>query len=1783
MDREDSEVSQRTCSPLTSAGVEHCEKLEEAAVMAYAPQWSPRVSPHGGVFTQQQLKSQESLESDCNYYKNIPKFKEHQSIVAKNEVDSWIEQLDPSKGGNPKPSGVNQEFLMTWLIQQHLPKVELPKFGGEPLEWVEFIVKFRDIVHDQYYLTDCQRLQLLLQHLTGEAKRSVKGYSNDRGGYVMSLKKLKYLFGQRPRIAQAVLDKVTKGKAILNGDVKELTELSYSINDCMVSLSQLNYEADLRSSDTLRQVVRRLPPNMLGRWAEHSLAIRQYEEPNLSHLNSWLQDRVLALKEAYLPSNRQQGRREEKFTGITSTGVKVQGKRRCELCDDSHQFWKCKKYRETAPRERMEMVKKWKLCFNCFQDKHQIKNCTSKNTCFRHGCKEKHHTTLHDYFLEKRTSGENKNDNRNNEIFHALTGTSPRSIYLQIVPVKVHGKGNETFDTYALLDSGSQSTLIRDDVAKRLGLKGKRKFIRIATVKDQAESIQVEEFGVKVSSRDGEYHVAIDSVYATPAKKFNMPSRPRCSEWKGNDSYSEFESISTEAINPEEITMLIGANVPEALLYTDVRHGNKGQPMAVKTKFGWTLFGASSGRRYEKKCAAIPRDVSDTSCEEVSVLCSASQEKKENWDEKYVDQVDQDNQERRSGEELNKSLERFWVQEHQGIVAQRDCLMSTEDKIASINLEENTKFLGERYEVPMLWSNPDVTLPNNVTMARKRYSFLEKRLRANETLYKGFKAVIDGYLQQDPPVARKLSPKEAGKTGPRTWYLPMHPVTNPNKPGKIRVVNDAAALFEGTSLNNVLLTGPDLLNSLVGILIRFRTGKVAVAADVKDHFHRVRVNSEDADSLRFLWKDDISSAGPPDTYQMLVHIFGAKDSPACANYALKRIARDNAEKFGSSAYETVMRNFYVDDMLKSVNSEEDAISLSRDLISMLQSGSFRLTKFLSNSRKVLEALPPEDVSPSAILNIDTEQKERALGVSWNTALDVFTFPTKLKDAPVTKRGILSTTSALFDPLGFLSPFILKAKVLLQELWRLNYEWDEEIEDKMKIHWEKWLEGAKKVSNIKLNRQYIRDDRPISHVQLHVFCDASEIAYGCVAYIRVTFETGEHKCAFVMAKSRLAPIKTITLPRLELNAAQIGARMAHLIVHEIDLPIERVQFWSDSMLTLQYIKNTRNRMKVFVANRVTEILELSTAEQWGHVPGSINPADILSRGILDPEKLAGNWFEGPEFLLEDEENWPNTDVKQLATDDPEVKRKAVLVGMGIEKSKEIDITRFSTWMRLRRVMAWVMRFLRNCRRCKKKIVGCLSLEEISVAESQIMKIVQSEEFDEEIRIVDGNGVLPMSSKLIALNPFLDDEHILRVGGRLQHISIPMDAKHPVILPGSHHVSKLLIEWTHKRNGHVGVEHVLSLLRERYWITGARVAIKTVIRHCFFCKMRRAMRQFPLMANLPPGRAAFDEPPFKHCGTDLFGPILVKEGRKRLKRWVVLFTCLTIRSIHLEVVESTDTDAFINSLRRFVNRRGCPSIIYSDRGSNFRGATSELKEFVTKLMDDAKICDFATTMKIEWRFNPPSAPHMGGVWERLVRSVKEVMTGIMGNYVLTDPQLLTLMTEVESIVNSRPLTHVSENVDDLEALTPNHILLGRHRNWAYVADVKERDVSSRRKYKQVQALSKIFWDRWKREYLPTLIKRPKWRVHKPRFEVGELVLLQDDDVKRGKWPLARITKVMPGKEGVTRVVELRTKNGNYTRPVTKLYKIEDCENDEVDIRNHVRQGGENVAAEEIQRNK
>ena len=366
--------------------------------------------------------------------------------------------------------GMNQDMLLTYFVQQQLPKVTLPKFCGKPGDWVDFIVKFRDIVHKQTYLTDFQRNQLLLQHLEGEAKRSVKGYATDSRGYVLSLKRLKYLFGQRPLIAQAVLGKVTKGKAVPNDDVKGLTELYYSINDCLVTLRQLNYGSDLKSSDTLRQVIQRLPSKMHMKWAEYSLIIRRKEEPNLEHLNEWLQARVLAMKEAYLPDSTKKSK-EGKFTAATTVVEKKREKPKtsCNLCKNNHLFWKCDQYTAMKPSERFQTAKRLEKCFNCLTDGHKTKDCSSKCSCLTPGCDDKHHTSLHGYFTEggrspkvnneKGDSSQSKETKKadGKKVVNGRTGLSRKNVYLMIVRIKLFCKNGTTFQTYALLDDCSEA------------------------------------------------------------------------------------------------------------------------------------------------------------------------------------------------------------------------------------------------------------------------------------------------------------------------------------------------------------------------------------------------------------------------------------------------------------------------------------------------------------------------------------------------------------------------------------------------------------------------------------------------------------------------------------------------------------------------------------------------------------------------------------------------------------------------------------------------------------------------------------------------------------------------------------------------------------------------------------------------------------------------------------------------------------------------------------------------------------------------------------------------------------------------------------------------------------------------------------------------------------------------------------------------------------------------------------------------------------------------------
>ena len=393
--------------------------------------------------------------------------------------------------------------------------------------------------------------------------------------------------------------------------------------------------------------------------------------------------------------------------------------------------------------------------------------------------------------------------------------------------------------------------------------------------------------------------------------------------------------------------------------------------------------------------------------------------------------------------------------------------------------------------------------------------------------------------------------------------------------------------------------------------------------------------------------------------------------------------------------------------------------------------------------------------------------------------------------------------------------------------------------------------------------------------------------------------------------------------------------------------------------------------------------------------------------------------------------------------------------------------------------------------------------------------------------------------------------------MRHAPIEQEQRHPVILPKKHHVVDLIVRHYHLLSGHSGQEYVLSLIRKSYWIIKGRVAVRRVVNRCFTCRRGQAPPGVQKMADLPADRVTPNKPPFSFVGVDCFGPFWVKRARSQVKRYGVLFTCLATRAIHLEVAQSMDTDSFVNSMRRFIARRGIPEVMRSDNGSNFVGGNKELREAISD-WNESQIHEFLLQRNIKWLFNPPSGSHFGGVWERCIRTVRKILVALMKEQPLDDEGLTTLMCEVESIVNGRPITKSSDDPSDSEALTPNHLLLLRSGPKLPPGVFRKEDVYSRRRWRQIQYLADVFWRRWIREYLPQLQERQKWAYPSRNFAVDDIVLVVDDRVPRSSWPLGRITSVRKNNtDEHVRSVTVKTRTSLYDRPVDKIVLLESVE--------------------------
>lgn len=651
----------------------------------------------------------------------------------------------------------------------------------------------------------------------------------------------------------------------------------------------------------------------------------------------------------------------------------------------------------------------------------------------------------------------------------------------------------------------------------------------------------------------------------------------------------------------------------------------------------------------------------------------------------------------------------------------------------------------------------------------------------------------------------------------------------------------------------------------------------------------------------------------------------------------------------------------------------------------------------------------------------------------------------------------------------------------------------------------------------------------------------------------------------MAKSRVAPLKTVTIPRLELTAAVVSAKVCSMLKHELQYEDIKQVFWTDSKIVLGYITNTSKRFHVFVANRVQQILERSEADQWQYIETTANPADIASRGLMPDELATSLWLTGPPFL------WQRCIPTSSPVDcvinegDPEVRESVCHLSQiePMEPTIVQRLERISSWSKMKKITAVCLKAKDKLRSLVEKgqiqaYSANITVQDLQVAEKTIIRLLQRETFDLEIRSLEKGEPVSRNSALCKLDPFIDDG-ILRIGGRLKNSTLPRGIKHPVILPKKHPISLALLRHFHKRVAHQGRGQTISELRSNgYWIIGASKAAAKLINECVTCRKIRSEPQQQRMADLPADRLE-NAPAFTYCGADYFGPWLVKEGRKTVKRYGVLFTCLASRGVHIETATALDSSSFINALRRFISLRGQIRLLRSDRGTNFVGAQRELKEALAE-MDEGKVKEYLHDNQCEFEFNPPASSHRGGVWERQIRTVRSILSGILQSkeHILNDDMIRTVLYEVAAIINSRPLCVESLNdPTSLRPITPNMILTTKSGIvMPPPGKFQREDLYCRRQWRRVQHLVNEFWFRWKREYVHQLQQRQKWQHPRRNIQEGDVVLIKDDQAARCDWRLARVVEAIESTDGLVRSAKLRVgdphldKKGKRVGTVTYL---------------------------------
>jgi len=1608
-------------------------------------------------------------------------------------------------------------------IDLKMQRMKWPTFSGNIRDYPRFKADFTKQVMPNTK-SDDSAAYLLKSCLEKDPLDVVKNVDDDLS---KMWDRLDDRYGRSSKIVDAIMHEIKQLKAVSDGDGSKFVHLVNTVERCYLDLMRINMESEICNSTIVSLIEERLPPTIKSMWClEVSDKTTKINEGNkFSEMLEFMLKHKRAIEYGSNDMRSSKGvhfgchlsqtsptTEEPSQTRIPVSDQKVEqgavnNERRpwCWLHSSSqHSIHDCRIFVDMTPQSRLDMAYEYRACWCCLQTGHTQSRCFRPKECSKDGCKRNHHPMLH---IDDDRAGDGK------KVLHVTecNTTDKQPGFLQIMMLQAGIR--HTTQINVLWDSGAQVSLITQRKARELGLSGTNTSITIVKIGNVKETVNSHIYEVPIVDRNGEIEM------------FRAYGIPQIS--------SEIEAIQIDELAKElevnadglerptgEIEMLIGY---EYAGFHPEKIKSKGHLLLLQNKFGKCLGGAHLMVKERTKVIVQNVQISHASI----------------------------------------SIEEFFSNESLGVSCTPKCggcrcgecpigskqyTLQQERELALI--EDGLSHTNDKWTSRYPWLRDPAELPDNYTAASSMLKSLERRLMKNANHKQIYKDQIQDMIDRN--VAEKIEKDEMLSYHGPVYYLSHHEVLKPDSESTpCRIVFNSSSKFKGHVLNEYWAKGPDLLNNLLGVLIRFRENNVAIAGDIRKMYHSVAISDLDQHTHRFMWRD-MDSFRRPDIYKIKCVSFGDKPAGAIAALALRKTAQLGEDEFPDAAG-IIRNNTYVDDILGSVPSEDEAIRITSQIDSILSKGGFQVKGWNTSTDD-----SKTTIKVCTSVHKPDDDTSKVLGVVWNSKTDKLEFVAKVNFSPrhrkvrtepdltsadiprmvpeiLTKRMILSLVNGIFDPLGLSAPFVVQGKMLLRKLNKQEKaDWDDPIPQDLRDDWIKFFMQLFDMEKIVFRRS-TKPSTAIGEPSLVLFSDASEEAFGACAYIRWKTQDGSFRSNLLAAKSRLSPMRKITIPRLELNGALLAARLSSFIMKESVIPFCNIYFIVDSEIVRAQIQKESYGFNTFAGVRIGEIQDLTEKKDWYWVGGAKNIADIISRGT-EPSKMGpdSEWQRGPSFMEKNVNDWPvkqtysGTDLPDQVATQSKSHVMLTQVSDGVDVSKVIDIQRFSSYSKLLRVTA----------RISSAFKPGASLRNIAkvpdrnqIKEAELMWIRESQKSLKD-------DVKPQMMKRLGVR---DVDGIYIVGSRIENwAGHTYNNTNPILLTSKSRFAQLYVQYVHNIC-HLGTSAVASKVRAKFWVVGLRKLLRSIQYKCVTCKKQNGQCQQQIMGQLPEERTK-PVPQWSYVSLDLFGPYPIRgetNKRTRSRGYGLIIDCLLTRAIHLDVVCDYSTASFLMALRRFMSVRGCPMKLYSDRGTQLRAADKELKEIMLALDEDA-LTEFSSNHSFEWEFCSPNAPWQNGCSESLIKSVKKSLKIAIGDQALTYSEFQTVLMECANLINDRPIGRHPTSPEDGVYLSPNDLLLGHSTN-SVPQGPFDLTTNKYQRFKFVQRVADAFWKRWTEEYFPSLIIQQKWHTSHRNIMKGDVVIVQDSNLIRGKWRIGRVTKADPSlRDGFVRNVEIEYKN-------------------------------------------